>query len=109
MGVPGPKIIFRHILPNMSSLLIIDATLNVGARHPRRDRAVVLRLRHPAARRLARHADRRRRPSWQRRSRGCSSVGASFLVCMIVLAVNFVGDGLRDALDPSSQSGAART
>src|SRR5438128_990752 len=30
MGVPAYKIIFRHILPNMSSLLIIDATVNVG-------------------------------------------------------------------------------
>ena len=30
MGVPGWKIIFRHILPNMASLLIIDATVNVS-------------------------------------------------------------------------------
>ena len=31
MGVSGPRIIVRHILPSMSSLLIIDATINVGA------------------------------------------------------------------------------
>ena len=31
MGVPGWQIIFRHILPNMSSLLIIDATVNVSS------------------------------------------------------------------------------
>ena len=30
MGVPGSQIIFRHILPNMASLLIIDATVNVS-------------------------------------------------------------------------------
>ena len=30
MGVPVGRIIFRHILPNMASLLIIDATINVG-------------------------------------------------------------------------------
>ena len=30
MGLSGPKIIFRHILPNIASLLIIDATLNVS-------------------------------------------------------------------------------
>src|SRR3954451_5132520 len=30
MGVPSHTIIFRHLLPNMSSFLIIDATLNVG-------------------------------------------------------------------------------
>ena len=31
MGVPGSRIIFRHILPNMASLLIIDATINVSS------------------------------------------------------------------------------
>lgn len=30
MGIPRWKIIFRHIVPNLSSLLIIDATLNVS-------------------------------------------------------------------------------
>jgi len=30
MGLSGPRIIFRHILPNISSLLIIDATINVS-------------------------------------------------------------------------------
>ena len=29
IGVSTPGIIFRHLLPNMSSLLIIDATINV--------------------------------------------------------------------------------
>ena len=31
MGVPGWKIIGRHILPNMASFLIIDATINVSS------------------------------------------------------------------------------
>ena len=31
MGVPGWTIIVRHILPNMASLLIIDATINVSS------------------------------------------------------------------------------
>ncbi|MDQ1698671.1 MAG: glutathione transport system permease protein, partial [Frankiaceae bacterium] len=30
MGVSGPRIILRHILPNLASLLIIDATVNVS-------------------------------------------------------------------------------
>jgi peptide/nickel transport system permease protein len=30
MGVPGLVIVVRHVLPNMSSLLVIDATINVG-------------------------------------------------------------------------------
>ncbi|GII79865.1 ABC transporter permease [Sphaerisporangium rufum] len=31
MGVPAGTIIFRHVLPNLASLLIVDATLNVSA------------------------------------------------------------------------------
>ncbi len=31
MGVPGWQIIVRHILPNMASFLIIDATINVSS------------------------------------------------------------------------------
>ncbi|GAA3312347.1 ABC transporter permease [Nonomuraea dietziae] len=31
MGVPAPTIIFRHVIPNMSSLLVVDATLNVSS------------------------------------------------------------------------------
>ena len=31
MGVPGFTIIRRHIIPNVASLLIIDATLGIGA------------------------------------------------------------------------------
>ena len=30
MGIPARKIVFRHLLPNVASILIIDATLNVG-------------------------------------------------------------------------------
>ena len=30
MGVPSRRIITRHIVPNVASILIIDAALNVG-------------------------------------------------------------------------------
>ena len=60
MGVPALRIIARHLLPNMSSLLIIDATLNVGGAILAETGAQLLRLRGAAARRLAGHADRRR-------------------------------------------------
>ena len=62
MGVSNWRIIVRHVLPNVASILIIDTTLNVGRRDPGRDRVVVPRIRHPAARRVAGHADRRRHP-----------------------------------------------
>jgi peptide/nickel transport system permease protein len=103
MGVPGPKIVIRHILPNISSLLIIDATLGIGA-------AVI------AETSLAFFGFGIRSPEVslgtviQEGSIMATTFpwvfvgGASFLVFMVV-AVNFIGDGLRDAFDPSSKSG----
>ena len=88
----------RHIIPNITSLLIIDATIGVGAavlaetglsffgfgiRSPEVSLGTVL-------------------SEGQRMATTFPWVfyGASgFLVWMIV-SVNFIGDGLRDALDP---------
>ena len=104
MGVPGPTIIFRHILPNISSLLIIDATLGIGG-------AVLAEtglsffgfgIRSPDVSLGTR--DRARAPVMATTFPWIFVGGASFLVLMVV-AVNFIGDGLRDAFDPSSQSG----
>jgi peptide/nickel transport system permease protein len=100
MGVPGWKIIFRHILPNLSSLLIIDATVNVsvaivseaglsffgfGVQAPNISLGTLLADGQNAA----------FTQSW------LFLFPAGFLV-LLVLAVNLVGDGLRDALDPSA-------
>jgi peptide/nickel transport system permease protein len=100
MGVPSHKIIFRHILPNISSLLIVDATINVsaavisetglsyfgfGVQPPDVSLGTLIADGTPAAVTYP----------W------LFGFGAGLLVA-IVLAVNLVGDGLRDALDPTS-------
>jgi peptide/nickel transport system permease protein len=103
MGVRGPRIIVRHILPNIASLLIIDATLAIAA-------AVLSEtglsffgfgIRSPEVSLGNVIAEGSRMATtfpW------VFAGGAGFLVFMVV-AVNFIGDGLRDAFDPSSQSG----
>ena len=100
MGVPAHKIIFRHILPNISSLLIVDATINVSS-------AVIAEtglsyfgfgVQPPDVSLGTLIAD------------GTQSATtypwlfafAAGLLVLVVLAVNLVGDGLRDALDPTS-------
>lgn len=100
MGVPSHKIIFRHILPNISSLLIVDATINVsaavisetglsyfgfGVQPPDVSLGTLIADGTPAAVTYP----------W------LFGFAAGLLVA-IVLAVNLVGDGLRDALDPTS-------
>lgn len=107
MGVPPGVIIFRHLLPNMSSLLIIDATLSVGGailaetglsyfgfgvQPPDVSLGTLIADGTPSALTFP----------W------LFGFAAGLLV-LTVLAVNAVGDGLRDALDPSSMtSGKAR-
>lgn len=102
MGVSAPRIIFRHILPNMSSLLIIDATINVsaaiisetslsyfgfGVQPPDVSLGTVIADGTTAAVSYP----------W------LFAFPAGLLV-LIVLAVNLVGDGMRDALDPTSKA-----
>ncbi|SDD91426.1 ABC transporter permease [Auraticoccus monumenti] len=103
MGIPGPIIVVRHILPNISSLLIIDATLNVaaailaetslsffgfGVKPPDTSLGALLGV---GARQATTFP-------WL-------FVPPAVAVVLLILAVNAVGDGLRDALDPSSGSG----
>ncbi|GGT06620.1 ABC transporter permease [Planobispora rosea] len=100
MGIPGWKIILRHIVPNLSSLLIIDATINVsgaiigeaalsffgfGIQPPDVSLGTLI-------------------------AAGSSKVTGypwlflfpAGLLVLLVLSVNLIGDGLRDALDPGS-------
>jgi peptide/nickel transport system permease protein len=100
MGVSGWRIIWRHILPNLSSLLIIDATVNVsaailleaglsffgfGVKPPDVSLGTLLSQAQSAA----------------NTSPWLFFFPAGFLVALC-LAVNLIGDALRDALDPSS-------
>ena len=101
MGVPPWRIIFRHIVPNMSSLLIIDATITVGT-------AILAEtglsffgfgVQPPdvsLGTLIAAGTDSALTYPW------LFLFSAGVLV-IAVLAVNPVGDGLRDALDSGSQ------
>jgi peptide/nickel transport system permease protein len=101
MGAPPWKIIFRHIVPNMSSLLIIDATITVGS-------AILAEtglsffgfgVQPPdvsLGSLIAAGTDSALTYPW------LFLFSAGFLV-VAVLSVNLVGDGLRDALDSGAQ------
>jgi peptide/nickel transport system permease protein len=100
MGVPPWRIITRHIVPNMASLLIIDATLTVGG-------AILLEtglsyfgfgVQPPdvsLGTLIASGTDSALTFPWL-------FLFSGGLLVLTVLSVNFVGDGLRDALDPAS-------
>ena len=100
MGVPGWRIILRHILPNMASFLIIDATVNVsalilaevglsffgfGVQPPDVSLGTL----------IGDHAGAALAYPWE------FYFPSGFLV-LLILSINLVGDGLRDALDPNA-------
>jgi peptide/nickel transport system permease protein len=100
MGIPGWKIILRHVVPNLSSLLIIDATLNIsgailgetalsffgfGVQPPDISLGTL----------IADGSDKVTGYPWL-------FLFPAGLLVLLVLTVNLIGDGLRDALDPGS-------
>ncbi len=106
MGVRPWRIIARHIVPNMASLLIIDATVTVGA-------AILLETG------LSYFGFGVQPPDVSLGTLIASGTNSALtfpwlflfsggLLALTVLSVNFVGDGLRDALDPTSAHGNRR-
>jgi peptide/nickel transport system permease protein len=102
MGVPDRLIILRHILPNVASILIIDATLNVGYAVLAETGLSFLGfgIQPPDVSLGTLIADGT--PS-------TTTFPWVFLfpagaLVLIVLCANLTGDGLRDALDPGSRS-----
>lgn len=100
-GTPNSQIIFRHILPNTIAPIVVTATLSVAG-------AIIseayisflgLGVQPPTA-------------TWGNMITGATNYieGAPWLwffpgmlILLTVLSINFVGDGLRDALDPRSR------
>lgn len=102
MGVSHGRIILRHILPNMSSLLIVDATINVSS-------AIILETALSYFGFGIQPPDVTLGSLIAEGARQALAFPWTFWFCtglliVLVLAVNLVGDGLRDALDPHSKS-----
>ncbi|OKH82502.1 peptide ABC transporter permease [Mycobacterium sp. ST-F2] len=101
MGVSDARIIARHIVPNVASILIIDTTLNVGIAILAETGLSYLGfgIQPPDVSLGTLIAD------------GTPSVTTfpwvflfpAGVLVLIVLCANLIGDGLRDALDPSSR------
>ena len=100
MGVPSRRIIVRHIVPNVASILIIDTALNVGVAILAETGLSFLGfgVQPPDVSLGTLIADG---------TNSATTFPWVFLfpagvLVLIVLCANLVGDGLRDALDPGS-------
>jgi peptide/nickel transport system permease protein len=102
MGVSSWRIIVRHILPNVASILIIDTALNVGIAILAETGLSFLGfgIQPPDVSLGTLIADG---------TKSATTFPWVFLfpagvLVLIVLCSNLIGDGLRDAIDPGSRS-----
>jgi len=98
IGATTPNIIFRHILPNVLSPIIVAATLGVGAAIITESTLSFLGLGFPPD-----------VPTWgsmlaigqqQLDLNPYIPLFPGMMIFLTVLSINYMGDGLRDALDP---------
>ncbi len=100
-GLPVRRRIFRHLIPNVMPQLIVTATMGLGSVILTESTLSFLGLgvKHPMA-------------TWGTMINSVATSAQSMitytyiwipvglLICLTVIAFNFVGDGLRDAFDP---------
>jgi peptide/nickel transport system permease protein len=102
-GARAPRIMFRHTLPNTSGPIVVNATLLVGV-------AIILESTlsflsvgvqdpTPTLGNLIEKA------KGQMDSKPSAVLIPGGFIVAITLCVNFLGDGLRDALDPTARKG----
>lgn len=98
VGAREHTLMFRHILPNVMSPIIVAATLAVGAAIITESSLSFLGLGFPSdvptwGRLLFDYAPYLQLAPYQ-------SIFPGLVIFLTVLSINYVGDGLRDALDP---------
>ena len=98
IGVPGGRLIVRHILPNALGPVIVTATLGVGSAILAESSLSFLGLGFPPD-----------MPTWGRLladARDYLDIAPHWalfpggMIFLAVISINYIGDGLRDALDP---------
>jgi len=98
VGDPDSRIIIKHIIPNVLSPVLVAATIGVGGAILTESTLSFLGLGFPPD-----------VPTWGRLLYDATNfieiaphwvLFPGFLIFITVLSINYVGDGLRDALDP---------
>lgn len=100
LGIPTRRVIFRHVLPNVVPYILVAATFGIaGAILTEAGLSFLgLGVQPPT-------------PSWGNMLHGAQNLTIlerytwiwlppGLMIAVSVLAINFIGDGLRDALDP---------
>lgn len=98
IGAPSRRIIARHLLPNVTAAIIVSTTLNIAYYMLSEAALSFLGFGVPSG-----------TPTWGNMLNGSKSsyltspwlaIAPGLALTITVLAINFIGDGLRDAFDP---------
>jgi peptide/nickel transport system permease protein len=101
IGTGKRNLIFKHILPNVVSVIIVSATLGVGWAIIIESSLSFLGLGFPPD-----------VPTWGRmlfdaqdylEMAPLMAIVPGILIFLVVISINYIGDGLRDALDPQQR------
>ena len=101
MGASDARIIFRHLLPNVTGPIIVALTLDIA-----------LYILAEATLSFLGFGVKPETPTWGNMlneartysmTRPLLVIAPGLTITIVVLAINFIGDGLRDAFDPRSK------
>lgn len=102
LGASDTRIIFKHILPNVSSPIIVQASLFIASAILSASGLSFLGLGvRPPSPELGAMLSDGRNYIWDA---GHITLFPGLVIMLIVLSFNLLGDGLRDALDPKAQN-----
>ena len=104
MGVKESKIVFRHVLPNVVSVILVSMTLNFASCLLTESSLSYLGF-----------GVQQPQPTWGNMLNGCNNstviqnywwqwLFPSLFLSLATISINVIGDALRDALDPKSSS-----
>lgn len=103
IGVPGPRIMLRHLLPNVIGAIIVSFTLDIALFMLAEASLSFLGFGVPPG-----------TPTWGNMlneartdylTHPILAIAPGLALTIAVLAINFIGDGLRDAFDPRGGRG----
>jgi peptide/nickel transport system permease protein len=103
IGVPDGRLIWRHLLPNVAAAIIVSATLTVAYAMLAEAYLSFLGFGVPAGTPTWGNMLNAARPNYM--AVPLLAIAPGLALTFAVLAINFVGDGLRDALDPRGRVG----
>jgi peptide/nickel transport system permease protein len=102
IGVPDGRLMWRHLLPNVGAAIIVSATLTIAYAMLAEAALSFLGFGVPAGTPTWGNMLNAARPNYT--TVPLLAIAPGLTLTIAVLAINFVGDGLRDALDPRGRA-----